>query len=42
MKNKKTSDGDKDKTSEQPGAMKSNCAVINNSSTVPVRLRHCN
>ena len=52
MKSKKTSDDDKDKTGEQPGAMKSNCAGIENAATVvgevismsvvPVRIRHCN
>ena len=52
MKNKKRSDDDKDKTGEQLGAMKSNCAGIKNAATVvgefislcviPVILRHCN
>ena len=52
MKSKKTSDDDKDKTGEQPGAMKSNCAGIKNAANVvgevismcvvQVRLRHHN
>ena len=52
MKSKETSDDDKDKTGEQPAAMKNNCACIKNAATVvgevisicvvPVRLRHCN
>ena len=51
MKSKKTSDDDKDKTGEQPGAMESNCAGIKNAATlvgevismcvVTVRLKHC-
>ena len=52
IKSKKTSDDDKDKTGEQPGAMKSNCAGIKtvvtlvgeviNMCVVSVRIRHCN